>query len=70
MECAYCDRPLICEACQAPYEPPSAEAYTALTEGEVVACPGCGELLVCHWCKVPYDGRTQDEVDADEASGE
>ena len=29
--CAYCERPLICEACGADYLPPSAEAYQALS---------------------------------------
>ncbi|HEV3163071.1 MAG TPA: hypothetical protein VGZ22_03440 [Isosphaeraceae bacterium] len=69
MDCAYCERPLICDACQSAYEPPTADDYTALASGDVVACPECGEVLVCHWCKVPYDGQTQDEVDKSETAG-
>jgi hypothetical protein len=63
MNCAYCERPLICEACQVAYQPPSAEDYVALSADEAtVACPACGEVLVCHWCKAVYDGSSADET--------
>jgi hypothetical protein len=63
MECAYCERPLICDACQTPYEPSTPEEYVALSaKEEAVACPACGEVLVCHWCKAAYDGEPTDET--------
>jgi hypothetical protein len=66
LNCAYCENPLICEACEAAYVPPSAEAYQALSRPDAaVTCPGCGSLLVCHWCKTPYDGL----ADNDEGTG-
>jgi hypothetical protein len=70
MNCAFCERPLICDGCQAAYTPPTAEDYNALSWTDVpVSCPACGEVLVCHWCKVPYDGRSQEEADAGEGTG-
>jgi hypothetical protein len=62
MDCAFCERPLICDACQAAYEPPTAEDYVALSaKEETVTCPACGEVLVCHWCKVAYEGASAEE---------
>ena len=62
VDCAYCERPLICEACQAPFQPPSVEEYRALSEREeTLLCPECGEVLVCRWCKTPYDAAGDDE---------
>ena len=66
VDCAYCQRPLICDACQAAYEPPDLEAYRALSWPEtVLACPTCGAVLVCHWCKTPYDGSATEESPGD-----
>lgn len=60
--CAYCDRPLICEACRAEYLPPSQQHYEALSRPEIpLACQECGAGLVCHWCKTPYDGGGDDD---------
>jgi hypothetical protein len=62
MECAYCERALICEACQTAFEPPTADDYVALSaKEETILCPACGEILVCHWCKTTYDGGSSDE---------
>jgi hypothetical protein len=63
--CAYCERPLICDACQVPYLPPTPEHYEALTHSDVaIGCPECGAVLVCHWCKTPYDGVNEhDQAD-------
>jgi hypothetical protein len=59
--CAYCDRPLTCDACQTEYVPPSLEHYEALSRPEVaLICPECGAGLVCRWCKTPYDGVPDD----------
>ena len=64
VDCAYCQKPLTCETCQADYEPTSREAYEAFMRPEVsVICPNCEAILVCHWCKTPYDGTSQDEAD-------
>ncbi len=64
MLCAFCERDLICESCQAPYEPPTAQAYAALSEREVaISCPACEEVLTCHWCKTPYLGSDPDDDD-------
>ena len=35
IDCAYCERPLICESCRTPYMPPSQEHYEALSQPEV-----------------------------------
>ncbi len=58
MPCAYCDRPLICDGCDAPYAPADRDQYDALSRADVpIICPGCEAILVCHWCKTPYDGE-------------
>lgn len=58
LDCAYCERPLICDACGAEFVPSDAGTYQALSQPDyVVCCSSCGELLVCKWCKTPYDGR-------------
>ncbi len=63
MICSYCARNLICESCQAPYEPPTREAYEALFEREVsIVCPACEVVLSCHWCKTPYLGVESDDA--------
>jgi hypothetical protein len=62
--CAFCERPLTCEACQTEYAPPTAEAYEALSRPEsIIVCPRCEKVLVCHWCKTPYDGASDDPYD-------
>ena len=63
--CAYCERPLVCEACGEDYLPSSREAYQALSRVEVaVVCPGCEAMLVCHWCKTPYGEADGDEPES------
>jgi hypothetical protein len=62
MTCAYCENPLECDACRAPYIPPSQAHYDALSRPEVaLICQECGAVLVCHWCKTPYDGTGGEE---------
>ena len=66
MQCAYCERPLICGACRQEYTPPSRAEYEALSRPEVALyCPGCEAALVCHWCKTPYDGGADDSDDSE-----
>ncbi len=61
IECAYCERPLICATCSTPYKPPSQRHYEALSQREAeLECPECGSVLVCQWCKTPYDGAERD----------
>ncbi len=65
IDCAYCQNPLVCDACQAEYLPPDLDTYRALSWTEtVLKCSSCGEVLVCHWCKTPYEGNAEpgDEV--------
>jgi len=70
IDCAYCDHPLICEACGAPYLPPSPELYEALSQPDVsVDCIECGVILVCHWCKFQYDGLAGQEDEGSDAPG-
>jgi len=58
MDCAYCEKPLICEACGESYNPPGLAEYQAMSRPEVpIVCHDCGSVLVCHWCKTPYDGE-------------
>ena len=67
MDCAYCERPLICDECRDPYVPPTREHYEALSRSDLpIRCEGCGVGLVCYWCKTPYDGRGGSDQDADE----
>ena len=64
MKCVYCEKPLECEACREPYEPPGRLEYEALHRVDVpVTCPSCGSTLVCHWCQTPYDGEGDDSGD-------
>jgi hypothetical protein len=64
VECAYCEKPLICDECRADYLPPNPESYQALFQPDVLLiCSACGAVLVCHWCKTPYDGGSQEEAD-------
>lgn len=63
VECAYCERPLICDACQTEYVPLTPEHYEALSRPEVpLFCPKCEAVLICHWCKTPYDGEPGEEA--------
>ena len=63
MDCAYCERPLICDACQASHRPTDPDDYRALSSREeAVTCSECGQVLVCHWCKTPYDGQPRAEA--------
>jgi RNase P subunit RPR2 len=65
IDCAYCERPLICESCRTPYMPPTQEQYEALSHPDVaVGCPECGTVLVCHWCKASYDGLEEKNLEA------
>lgn len=65
VDCAYCEKPLICESCGAEYLPPTLEHYVALSERDsLLDCPACGSVLICHWCKTPYDGTVEDEEDS------
>jgi hypothetical protein len=65
VDCAYCEKPLICASCQAPYVPPNQEAYEALSHPEEpLVCPQCEAVLVCHWCKTPFDGRDEENDEA------
>ena len=65
MKCAYCENPLICEACGAEYVAETPEEYEAIsTCSEAVLCPACEVVLICHWCKTPYDGQADDETEA------
>jgi len=69
IDCAYCERPLICDNCQAPYVPASEEHYQALAQSDVaLGCAVCGTVLVCHWCKTPYDGILEED-EPDQSSG-
>lgn len=62
MTCAYCDRPLICDACGADYRPPDLAHYQALSHADVpIPCPECEAILVCHWCKFAYDGGEDED---------
>jgi uncharacterized CHY-type Zn-finger protein len=62
LECAYCERPLACDACGADFQPANPDEYGALSRAEQpIACPACGQILVCKWCKTPYDGQTENE---------
>ena len=67
VDCAFCEHPLICMACQVPYQPPSVEEYQAMSQPEeTLICPACGEILTCQWCQTPYDGEAGDD---DEPAG-
>ena len=58
MDCVYCDKPLICQACGEDFHPSGPAEYEALSRPEVpIVCRDCGSILVCHWCKTPYDGE-------------
>lgn len=64
MTCAYCERPLECDACRTAYLPPSQAHYDAISRPDVpLACPACGATLVCHWCRTPYDGMAGEDVE-------
>jgi hypothetical protein len=57
--CAFCDKPLICDACNADFQPASEDQYHDLhSTDRPVFCPECEQLLICHWCKTPYDGKS------------
>jgi hypothetical protein len=63
IDCAYCEKPLVCAACNAPYVPPTQNHYEALSHPDVpLACPECGSVLVCRWCKTPYEGLVEEEL--------
>jgi hypothetical protein len=65
VDCAYCEKPLVCDNCRAEYVPATEEHYRALSQPDaLLTCTGCGEVLVCHWCKTPYDGSDEETTDA------
>jgi hypothetical protein len=65
INCAYCEKPLICDDCLTEYVPPSEGDYWALSQPDILlTCPQCGEILTCHWCKTPYDGVYKDADDS------
>jgi RNase P subunit RPR2 len=64
MNCAFCDRPLVCDACDTPWQPADEVQFRAMEQREVpVYCAECEQILVCHWCKTPYDGLEEDASD-------
>jgi hypothetical protein len=66
VDCAYCEHPLICDACRTPYKPSTQEEYESLSQLEVgLSCRECGTVLVCHWCKTPYEGLSDEKDDSD-----
>ncbi len=70
IDCAYCEHPLICETCRAPYVPPTQEHYESLQHPDVaVGCPECGTVLICHWCKASYDGLDEKNLEGPDAPG-
>jgi len=71
MKCAFCENPLICEACGAEFVATTPELYDAISRcDETVPCPACEALLVCHWCKTPYGADPQGDHDKELPSGE
>ena len=62
MKCAFCENPLICDACGAEFVAATPELFDAISRcEETVLCPACEALLVCHWCKTPYGAASQDD---------
>ncbi len=58
MLCVYCERPLICNACDIEFEPQGRDQYEAMSRPEVpILCPSCEEVVVCRWCRTAYDAE-------------
>lgn len=57
MNCCYCDRPLICDGCQAPFRVAAATDFQRLHQPECpVLCPNCKQVLRCRHCGAVYSG--------------
>jgi hypothetical protein len=64
IDCTFCERPLICDRCQAQYAPATLAEYKALSRSELsVKCSSCKSVLICRWCKTPYDGFVDGEAE-------
>jgi hypothetical protein len=63
VKCSFCERPLVCKACGADFEPPDARAHRAVYQADtVVPCATCERTLVCKWCSFVYgDPDEEDE---------
>ena len=61
MNCCYCDRPLVCDSCQRPYQPSSAKSFQSLYQPEYpVICTQCEETLRCRSCGAVYSGSDEE----------
>ena len=70
IDCAYCERPLICDACRTPYKPPTRKnTRHSRSPRSALPAPSAATVLVCHWCKTPYEGLTEEKDEAGSAAG-
>lgn len=64
MKCSFCEQPLVCKACQTPFQPPSGEAHLGVYQPDTaVHCPKCQKPLICKNCGFDYASDEEDEDD-------
>jgi hypothetical protein len=55
IKCSFCERPLVCKACNKPFHPRSGETHLGVYQPDTaVSCPECQKLLVCKHCGFAY----------------
>ena len=66
MKCSFCEQPLVCQACQRPFQPRDPATYTAVFQPDTeVPCPECHQKLTCLACGFVY-GEPSGDDDEDE----
>jgi hypothetical protein len=64
MKCSFCEQPLVCKSCRAPYKPRSSEAHVAVFQPDMeILCPTCQEILSCQACGYVYGATDEEEKD-------
>lgn len=55
VKCSFCEHPLTCKACKAPYQPRTPEGHVAVYQPDMqIICPECQQVLTCQNCGFVY----------------
>jgi len=62
MKCSFCEQPLACQACAAPFVPRDARTHAALYQPDMqIYCPACQAVLACRACGFVFGAADEDE---------
>jgi hypothetical protein len=64
VQCSFCERPLVCNACGRLFQPRDPATHQAAYWPEyLVVCPECRQPLVCKACGFAFGSEEKDEQD-------